>query len=239
MFGLEGKVVLVTGAAKGIGAAIAREFLQHDCTVIGLDNDEVSLIQLAMNLKTVHFAPICVDLRDLRAVKRACEPFAVDILINNAAVGWGDRNWQALQQINVRAPMFLANLIGKKMKRQNDGSIIFITSIHTADAFPGYAAYAATKGAIVRFMAVKAMELAKFGVRVNAVAPGAIYHAGGTGKLSEKEAISLGQRVPIGRLGEPEDIAPAVAFLASPMASYIVGHELRIDGGLAVNNNLF
>ena len=126
-------------------------------------------------------------------------------------------------------------IIADMLRHGRGGSLIFITSVHTALAFPGGAAYDASKHALVGLMRVLALEYGPKGIRANALAPGLIYPTNiTTAELSCTEAERLGQRVPLGRCGHPKEIATVCAFLASDAASYINGAEIRVDGGLSI-----
>jgi 3-oxoacyl-[acyl-carrier protein] reductase len=227
--GLANRQVVVTGGARGIGLATVRAFLRTDATVTVLDK-----VAMPVELKDrVTFRS--VDITNKKAVAAALKNINVNVLVNNAATS-GD--WGKVINTNLNGTKNVTDVVLPGMLKRGNGSIIFITSVHTAQAFAGDAAYDASKHALLGYMRVLALENASKGIRCNAVAPGSIYHAGRTGKLSEKQAKTLGTRVPMGRLGEPEEIANVVVFLASDAASYITGAEIRVDGGLSIKNSL-
>jgi 3-oxoacyl-[acyl-carrier protein] reductase len=228
------KNVLVTGGAKGIGLAIAQRFNRDGHDVFIADNDKAALDKLAMS-QTLH--PLFVDISS-KEISTALGAYGDwDILINNAAITSGD-DYERIMAVNCNGTRYITEAVLLGMKARGHGSVIFITSVHTAMAFKEDAAYDASKGWTVGYLKARALEYAEFGIRINAVAPGAICGAGTNTIVSAKTWDELAQKIPLKRWGTPADIANAVAWLASDEASYITGIELRVDGGVSIKNPL-
>lgn len=257
MSSLRYKSAIVTGAGNGIGRATAIEFLRREMRVFAIDCD-VAALETLKNVSLPWYAqgklvPIELDLTDNAAIQKVFSPRAsddirdADILINNAGVDLpyflkepAESYWSQLFDVNVSGTRRVTEYVLKNMLAYKlGGSIIFITSVHTALAFKNGAAYDASKHALVGLMRVLALEYGPLGIRVNAVAPGAIYPTNITRGLGDKKAEEIGKRIPLGRCGRPEEIASVCAFLASEDASYINGAEIRVDGGLSIKNSLF
>jgi 3-oxoacyl-[acyl-carrier protein] reductase len=234
---LENKVCIITGAAQGIGKEIARHFAEDGAIVYACDRQE-----FMSDDERIH--PLVFDITDAAAVKTSMmqvfkEAGRIDVLVNNAGVVFNRKigmitrdETELMFRINVIAVLELIQLVSRLMARNGGGSIVNIASVTAVLGSPGQVAYSATKGAIIALTKSAAKELAPQGIRVNAVAPGIVkterfaelYEANGE-KIDER--IS---RIALGRLGTPEDIANACAFLASDRASYISGHILGVDG---------
>lgn len=234
---LENKICVITGAAQGIGRQIARQFAQDGATVYACDRQDFAT-------GSGHIHPFVCDITDAAAVKQAVMQIfkaegRIDVLVNNAGVVFNRKIGMIMREetelmfrVNVIAVLELIQLVSRLMARNGGGSIVNIASVTAVLGSPGQVAYSATKGAVIALTKSAAKELAPQGIRVNAVAPGIIrterfaelYEADG-GKIDER--IS---RIALGRLGTPEDIANACAFLASDKASYISGHILGVDG---------
>lgn len=234
---LENKVCIITGAAQGIGKEIARHFAEDGAIVYACDRQE-----FMSDDERIH--PLVFDITDAAAVKASMmqvfkEAGRIDVLVNNAGVVFNRKigmitrdETELMFRINVIAVLELIQLVSRLMARNGGGSIVNIASVTALLGSPGQVAYSATKGAIIALTKSAAKELAPQGIRVNAVAPGIVkterfaelYEANGE-KIDER--IS---RIALGRLGTPEDIANACAFLASDRASYISGHILGVDG---------
>lgn len=234
---LENKVCIITGAAQGIGRAIANQFAADGAIVYACDRQEFTS-------ENEHIHPVTFDLTDAAAAKAAMMQIYkgvghIDCLVNNAGVvfnrkiGFITRDETELMfRINVIAVLELIQLVSRLMARNGGGNIVNIASVTAVLGSPGQVAYSATKGAIIALTKSAAKELAPQNIRVNAVAPGIVkterfaelYEANGE-KIDER--IS---RIALHRLGTPEDIANACAFLASDRASYISGHILGVDG---------
>jgi NAD(P)-dependent dehydrogenase (short-subunit alcohol dehydrogenase family) len=227
-----GKEVLVTGGCKGIGRAIVENFVALGSRVTIIDIDPLPS-ELRGKDHVVYWQ---ADIADTHRMKEICKIIRYDVLVNNAAITGGD-DWDRIMAVNLTGTRAITECVVDRMRLFGKGSVIFISSVHSRVAFLGDRAYDTSKGGLVSYMSNLALELAPFGIRVNAVAPGGIYRAGRIGELSESEAREMGKRIPMGRFGEPDEIAAAVIFLASDSASYITGIELPVDGGLLIKNS--
>lgn len=244
MFDLSGKSALVTGASGGIGAAIARALHDAGATVGLSGTREEPLQALATELgERAHVLPC--NLSDREAVialpKAAVEAMgAVDILVNNAGITrdnlfmrMSEEEWDAVLQVNLTSAMLLSKGVMRGMMKARWGRIVNISSVVGATGNPGQANYAASKAGLVGMSKSLAYEVASRGITVNAVAPGFITTAM-TDKLSEDQQSAILTQVPAGRMGEANEIAAAVLYLASPEAGYVTGATLHVNGGMAM-----
>ena len=237
------KVAVVTGAARGIGAATARLFAKHGWDVISIDRAE---------MPSAHGLTIRADLSDAAEIDRSVEAIrvayrSIDALINNAAeliakplIETAPAEWDHVMAANVRAVYSLSSLLYPLLKSVK-GCIVNVASVHAVATSPGMAAYAASKGALVSLTRAMALEFASDGMRVNAVLPGAIdtlmladgLKRSNLSQGSPSRALeALAARHPLGRVGKPEDVAEAIYFLADAIrASFITGQTLIVDGG--------
>ena len=242
MDNLKNKVCVVTGVAQGIGKAIALKMVREGAAVYGCDRSLGTMDAMAEEYDS--FNPLYFDVTDAQAVKTAMmrvkkEQGRIDVLVNNAGVVFNKKigmlvrdETELMFRVNVVAVIELTQLVSRMMTRSGGGSIVNIASVTAVLGSAGQSAYSATKGAIISFTKSAAKELAPQGIRVNAVAPGIVkterfeelYEASG-----DKIDTRIG-RIALGRLGTPEDIANAVAFLASDESSYISGQVLGVDG---------
>ena len=244
---LSEKVCIVTGAAQGIGKAIAERMAADGAIVYACDRVEGAMDDWARDCSGRHqtrVQPLYFDVTDAAAVKSALMSVFksekhIDILVNNAGVVFNKKigmivreETELMFRVNVIAVIELVQLVSRLMARTGGGSIVNIASVTAVLGSPGQSAYSATKGAIIAFTKSAAKELAAQGIRVNAVAPGIVkterfaelYEASG-----EKIDARI-QRIALGRLGTPADVANACSFLASDRASYISGQVLGVDG---------
>jgi len=244
MFRLDGKVALVTGASGGIGAAIARALHGQGAKVVLSGTRQERLEELAENLGDGAF--VCsADLRDAAeptALVEAAEQVAgpLYILVNNAAMTrdmlalrMSDLDWQAVLDIDLSAPFRLARAVLRGMIRRRAGRIINISSIVGATGNAGQANYAAAKAGLVGMSKSLAQEVASRGVTVNVVSPGFVDTAM-TEALDNAQKAKLAEQIPLGRIGQPEDIAGAVVYLASDAAAWVTGATLHVNGGMAM-----
>jgi 3-oxoacyl-[acyl-carrier protein] reductase len=244
MFRLDGKVALVTGASGGIGAAIARTLHAQGAAVVLSGTRRGALDALAGQLGVRAF--VCTaDLSDVtaadalvEAAQQAAGP--LDVLVNNAgvtrdmlALRMSEEDWQVVLEVDLSAPFRLVRAALRGMLRRRAGRIIGISSIVGATGNAGQANYAAAKAGLIGMTKALAQEVASRGVTVNAVAPGFIATAM-TARLSEQQRAKLGDAIPLGRLGRPEDVAAAVAYLASEEAGWVTGTTLHVNGGMAM-----
>ena len=234
---LENKVCIITGAAQGIGRQIAEQFAADGAIVYACDRQEFT-----SNNENIH--SVLLDITDAASVKTTFMQIfktegRIDCLVNNAGIVYNRKIGMITREetermflVNVIAALELLQLTSRLMARCGGGSIVNIASVTAVLGSPGQVAYSATKGAIISMTKSAAKELASQGIRVNAVAPGIVkterfaelYESNGN-KIDERI-----QRIALGRLGTPEDIAHACAFLASDRANYISGQILGVDG---------
>ena len=244
MLDLTGKTALVTGATGGIGRSIAEKLHAQGATVALSGTRQAVLDEIAAELgERVH--TLACDLTDLEAVDgligRADEAMGqVDILVNNAGITrdniflrMEDEEWDQVIQVNLTAMFRLTRAAVSTMMRRRSGRIISITSVVGTIGNPGQGNYCASKAGMVGMTKSLAYEVASRGITVNCVAPGFISTAM-TDALNDKQREAILSRVPAKRLGEPAEIANAVAFLASEEAAYITGQTMHVNGGMAM-----
>lgn len=239
---LQDKRILLTGAARGIGATCARVFVNEGARVFLVDRDEAALHQLAGELGGDNVKARVLDITSSEDVKAAVaemvEHFGgVDVLVNNAGITrdsltakMTEEAWDAVIDVNLKAPMICAQAVFPYMKEQGSGAILNAASV-SALGNVGQANYAASKAGLIGLTKTWALEFARFGIRANAVAPGFT----DTEMMSTIPEEVLGKivgKVPLRRLAKPEEIAAAYTFLASDEAAFITGQVLFIDGGL-------
>lgn len=244
---LKDKVCLVTGAAKGIGRAIAERFAEEGAVVYANDCRETDLewTKSSADLYTTPVVPLCFDICDFTAAKQAIlhikkEQGKIDVLVNNAGIVTyeylGMIDFEKLRKmfdVNVIALINLLQLTARVMSRQNSGSIINMASMVGVKGAKGQLSYSATKGAVISVTKSAAKELAENKIRVNAVAPGMV----GTERFKTVMENSFKEKqndIGFGRLAEPKEIADACVFLASDMSVYITGQVLGVDGAAII-----
>jgi 3-oxoacyl-[acyl-carrier protein] reductase len=244
MFDLSGKAALVTGATGGIGAATARALHARGARVALTGRRAAELDALAAELGGRALA-VPADLADPAApaalVERVESGFgALDILVNNAgltrdmlALRMGDADWAAVLEVDLTAPFRLARAALRGMMKRRHGRIVSIASIVGVTGNAGQANYAAAKAGLIGMSKSLAQEVATRGITVNVVAPGFVRTAM-TDALGDAQRAKLLERIPSGRMGAPEDIAAAVAFLSSAEAGWITGQTLHVNGGMAM-----
>lgn len=244
MFDLTGKCALVTGASGGIGGAIVTALHGAGATVALSGTREEPLKALAAELgDRAHVLPC--NLSDAEAVdalpKQAIEAMgALDILVNNAGITrdqlfmrMSDDEWQSVLDVNLTSTMRLCRGVMRPMMKARWGRIINISSIVGATGNPGQANYAASKAGMVGMTKSIAYEVASRGITANAIAPGFIATAM-TDKLTDEQKEKINVQIPAARMGQPEEIAAAVLYLASPEAAYVTGATLHVNGGMAM-----
>jgi 3-oxoacyl-[acyl-carrier protein] reductase len=242
---LDGQVALVTGATRGIGRAIALELARAGATVIGTATTDDGAAKIAEYLAAAGHAGIGIrlDVADGAAVDAALADIdarfgAIAILVNNAGITrdnlllrMKDDEWDAVMATNLKPAFRLAKGVLRGMMKARHGRIIQIGSVVGTSGNPGQANYAAAKAALVGFTKSLAQEVGSRNITINCIAPGFI-DTDMTKALPEGQRAKLLERIPLGRLGSPEDIAHAVVFLASPRAGYITGATLHVNGGM-------
>jgi 3-oxoacyl-[acyl-carrier protein] reductase len=244
LFRLEGKTALVTGASGGIGAAIGRALHGLGATVMLSGTREAALAALAAELgERSHVQP--ADLADPKAAEALIAGAEaamgkVDILVNNAgltrdglALRMSDEAWGQVLDVDLAAPFRLSRAALKFMMRRRAGRIINIGSIVGSTGNPGQANYAAAKAGLIGLTKALAQEVASRNITINLVAPGFIETAM-TDALTEEQRAALAGKIPLGRLGQPTDVAAAVAYLASDAAGWVTGSVLHVNGGMAM-----
>jgi len=232
---LDGKVALVTGASRGIGRAIALELAKQGAKVFGTATTEEG----AKRITESGIAGKVLDVKDAGQCDALIKELGeVLILVNNAgvtrdnlALRMKDAEWDEVMETNLRPVFRLSRAVMRGMIKARWGRIINITSVVGASGNPGQANYAAAKAGIVGMSKSLAGELGSRNITVNCVAPGFI-DTDMTRALPEQQRNALLAQIPLGRLGRPEDIAAAVAYLASPSAGYITGAVLHVNGGM-------
>lgn len=240
----EGQVALVTGASRGIGAAIALTLAQRGLKVIGTATTEAGAAKVGQALSA--FAGCSgrlLDVNDAAGVDALVDGLVkehggLQVLVNNAgitrdnlAMRMKDEEWDAVLETNLKAVFRMSRAVMRTMMKQRYGRIISITSVVGASGNPGQANYAAAKAGVAGMTRALARELGSRNITVNCIAPGFIA-TDMTAQLAEEQQKALLTQIPLGHLGQPEDIAHAVSFLASPQAAYITGQELHVNGGM-------
>jgi NAD(P)-dependent dehydrogenase (short-subunit alcohol dehydrogenase family) len=255
--GLEGQVAVVTGAAQGLGLGIVEKLGQYGANVIigDLQYEKAGAAAAALSARGMAVEAAELDVADSGAVTRFFNRISeerghVDILVNNAGVGQkvapvvelSDEEWQRVIHITLTGTFYCCRAAGRIMEGQGRGSVVNIASINGQNPAALVAAYNCAKAGVISLTRTLALELAAYGVRVNAVSPGPVYTDFNKSvmaqrcrilNISEEQMIErIRAAIPLGRWGEPQDIAAAVAFLCSDDASWITGEVLRVGGGL-------
>ncbi|QXM23474.1 3-oxoacyl-[acyl-carrier-protein] reductase [Elioraea tepida] len=244
MFRLDGRMALVTGASGGIGAAIARRLHAAGATVglSGTRREALEALAAELGARAHVLAADLADPAAPDALVNAAEAAMgqVSILVNNAgltrdglALRMKDEDWQVVIEVDLSAAFRLARAALKGMLRRRSGRIISISSIVGVTGNPGQANYAAAKAGLIGMSKALAQEVASRGVTVNCIAPGFIATPM-TEALSAEQKAALAGRIPLGRLGAPEDVAAACHYLASDEAAWITGTVLHVNGGMAM-----
>ena len=231
---LSGKTAVITGASAGIGAAIAERFVQEGASVLLCDLAEESGQALAQRLDQRFLRADMASTADRNALFDDVRATwgRLDILVNNAGITHAAEldGFDRVIAVNVKAATFATQAAARLM--QKGGSIINLSSVNAILAIPNQIAYAVSKGAIRQLTNVTAVSLAPRGIRVNAIGPGTIMTEMGKNVMAgEEQRRRILSRTPLGRIGEPEEIASIAAFLASDEASYITGQTVYADGG--------
>ncbi len=242
---MENKIALVTGASRGIGQAIAHKLGQHGAIVVGTATTEqgAGIITQYLNKSNIKGTGIVLNVNDADQISNAINTIRgqfgdVEILINNAGitrdnllVRMKDEEWDDIMDTNLKSAFRLSRAVLRPMMKARYGRIINISSVVGAIGNIGQTNYAAAKAGIFGFSKSLAREVGSRNITVNCVAPGFI-DTDMTRSLSEEQQQNLIQHVPVGRLGRTEEIASAVAFLASSAAGYITGTTLHVNGGM-------
>lgn len=240
----EGQVALVTGASRGISAAIALELAQKGLKVIGTATSDEGAAKISHVLAAF---PGCagkiLNVNDAAAAEALIDSIVkehggLQVLVNNAgitrdmlAMRLKDDDWDAVLDTNLKAVFRMSRAVMRTMMKQRYGRIISITSVVGASGNAGQANYAAAKAGVAGMTRALARELGSRNITVNCVAPGFI-ETDMTARLPEEQQQALLGQIPLGHLGKPQDVAHAVAFVASPQAAYITGQEIHVNGGM-------
>jgi 3-oxoacyl-[acyl-carrier protein] reductase len=240
----EGQIALVTGASRGIGAAIALELARKGLKVIGTATTDAGATKIQEALSAfVGCAGRTLDVTDGAAGEALVDSIVkehggLQVLVNNAgitrdtlAMRMKDEDWDAVLDTNLKGVFRMSRAVMRAMMKQRYGRIISITSVVGASGNPGQANYAAAKAGVAGMTRALARELGSRNITVNCIAPGFI-ETDMTAALGEEQQKALLGQIPLGHLGKPTDIAHAVAYLASPQASYVTGQELHVNGGM-------
>ncbi|MDP6111060.1 MAG: SDR family NAD(P)-dependent oxidoreductase [Planctomycetota bacterium] len=254
---LQGQVAVVTGGAQGLGLGIAKELALRGAAVTIVDLQEEKAQRVAEDLRSqgLVIEASALDVTDSPAVTRCFDTIAesqgrLDILVNCAGIGQkvspvvelDDAEWQKVIDITLTGTFYTCRAAARHMEKRGTGSIVNLASINGQNPAALVAAYNVAKAGVIMFTRSLALELAAYGVRVNAVSPGPVYTDFNKTVMAQRcETLGLTEEqmiekirgaIPLGRWGEPEDIANAVAFLCSPNTSWMTGEVLRVSGGL-------
>ncbi|HET9189291.1 MAG TPA: 3-oxoacyl-ACP reductase FabG [Rudaea sp.] len=240
---LKGEIALVTGASRGIGAAIADTLAAHGAKVIGTATSEAGAQAIGERLAAHGGVGRVLNVTDSAAVETLVDDIAkefgsVTILVNNAGITrdqlllrMKDEDWQAILDTNLSSVYRTSKAVMRGMMKTRKGRIVSIASVVGLTGNPGQANYAAAKAGIIAFSKSLAREIGSRGITVNVVAPGFI-DTDMTRALTDDQRKALLPNIALGRLGAAQDIADAVLFLASPSANYITGETLHVNGGM-------
>jgi 3-oxoacyl-[acyl-carrier protein] reductase len=237
------QTALVTGASRGIGRAIALMLAQQGFRVVGTATSQAGAEAITEALASLGGRGLVLNVNDAPACEAAVEALVKEfgglhVLVNNAgitrdtlAMRMKDEDWDAVLETNLKAVFRMSRAVIRPMMKQRYGRIVNITSVVGASGNAGQANYAAAKAGVAGLTRALARELGSRHITVNCVAPGFIA-TDMTEVLPEAQKTALLQQIPAGRLGTPEEVAHAVAFLASPLAGYVTGTELHVNGGM-------
>jgi 3-oxoacyl-[acyl-carrier protein] reductase len=245
---LEGQIALVTGATRGIGAAILNVLGKEGATVIGTATSDAGAATIRSAIADAGFkgTGMVLNVQDAAAIENIVKTIeaefgGISILVNNAGITrdtllmrMKDDDWQAVIDTNLTSVFRLSRAVVKSMMKARAGRIINIASVVGFMGNPGQTNYVAAKAGMVGFTKALAREIGSRGITVNCVAPGFI-ETDMTKSLSTEQVSKLVESVPLGRLGQADDIAHAVCYLASPHASYITGNTIHVNGGMLMD----
>ncbi len=258
---LDGKTAIVTGAARGIGKGIAVALAREGAAVVAVDLDGEGVAQMAAEIRDAGFSALAVraDITQREAVDRLVQDAVsqlgrIDILVNNAGVlsitpilDLTEEEWDRTMAVNLKGVFLCSKSAARIMAQQRSGRIVNISSSSGKVGWPGQAAYCASKHGVLGLTKVLALDLAPFGINVNAICPGNTetemmrqvftQKAESQGMTYEDFAQGMLAKTPLGRFGNPEDVAQMVLFMVSPASSYMTGQVIEVDGGRGINRS--
>lgn len=246
---IDGTCALVTGGSSGIGLSIVKKFIEHGAKVVFWGSQKERGEAALQEVLTAHpqadvsFMQVDVSKTDVveQAIQEVLKKFGkLDILINNAGITrdqllmkMTEREWDEVLDTNTKSCFNTCRAVVRSMLKARKGKIINISSVVGITGNPGQANYAASKGAINSFTKALAQELATRNILVNCIAPGFI-HTKMTDALTEEQKQGILSKIPLGRMGSTDNVADAALFLASPLADYITGQVITVDGGMVM-----
>ncbi len=238
--------IIITGASRGIGYAALQQFAERGDNVWACahyENPEFERkVRILSEQNHVWIKPVYFDLSDEESIKQGIksiidEKLQIDVLVNNAGIPFGGlmtmtpmSKLKEVFNVNYFSQIQIMQMVAKKMMRQKNGCIVNVASVAGIETYPGYLAYGASKAAVIWSTKAISKELGVFGIRVNAVAPG-LTNTQMTDYKSDEESQKVVQRTSLRRMGEPQEIANAIVYLASEKASFMTGHVMVVDGG--------
>ena len=246
-FSLTDRVAIITGSGRGIGKGIALGFAEMGADIVVAERDEETAEATSNAIRDLGRSTQVVlsDVRESdqvdKVVKQTLDTFGhIDILVNNAGGMFrseiakiSERGWDAIIRANLKSTFLCSKAVSAvMMDRKTKGSIINIASVNALAGTPGSAAYGAAKAGIINFTQSLAIELATYGIRVNAIAPGVIDTPGTQQWVTPEREAAINKTIPLSRRGKPEDVAGAAIYLASDYADYVTGETILVDGGI-------
>ena len=245
---LQGKKSLITGAAKGIGESIAMTFakLGSDLALVDIDSPSLEKVSEEIRKTGRRVYPIVADITSLKDIEEIVQKSIqnlgeINVLVNNAGVSFlnpaeklTEEEWDKTLSVNLKGLYFLSQAVGRHMIQKKSGKIINIASQAAVVALENHIAYCASKAGVVAVTKVLALEWGKYNINVNAIAPTIIMTPMGKKAWSGEKGEKMLERIPLGRFGEPEDVAFTAAFLASDISNMITGTTIMVDGGYTI-----